>query len=161
MTDSYVDVYGLHGTSKDIAEDIVGGGFDLSKDGYYGNWGYFYEDTPKGRLYACNWAEKKYDAVSIVKANLYCNESHYLDLTDPEIHLREVIRDLSKGGGNVPFNLVAKKILKLVLSDVERVKNTSFQLVKVLVPEGFHNGWDYGYVAKDIRIIKDKKILEL
>lgn len=38
MTDSYVDVYGLHGTSKDIAEDIVGGGFDLSKDGYYGNW---------------------------------------------------------------------------------------------------------------------------
>ena len=161
MTDSYVDVYGLHGTSKDIAEDIVGGGFDLSKDGYYGNWVYFYEDTPKGRLYACNWAEKKYDAVSIVKANLYCHESLYLDLTDPEIHLREVIRDLSKGGDNGPFNLVAKKVLKLVLSDVERVKNTRFQLVKVLVPEGFHNGWNYGYVAKDIRIIKDKKILEL
>ena len=161
MTDSYVDVYGLHGTSKDIAEDIVGGGFDLSKDGYYGNWVYFYEDTPKGRLYACNWAEKKYDAVSIVKANLYCHESLYLDLTDPEIHLREVIRDLSKGGDNVPFNLVAKKVLKLVLSDVERVKNTRFQLVKVLVPEGFYNGWNYGYVAKDIRIIKDKKILEL
>ena len=62
---------------------------------------------------------------------------------------------------NVPFNLVAKKVLKLVLSDVERVKNTRFQLVKVLVSEGFHNGWDYGYVAKDNRIIKDKKILEL
>lgn len=92
--------------------------------------GDFYEDTPKGRLYACNWAEKKYAAVSIVKANLYCHESHYLDLTDPEIHLREVIRDLSKGGGNVPFNLVAKKILKLVLSDVERKKNTHFQLEK-------------------------------
>lgn len=131
MTDSYVDVYGLHGTSKDIAEDIVCGGFDLSKDGYYGNGVYFYEDTPKGRLYACNWAEKKYDAVSIVKANLYCHESLYLDLTDPEIHLREVIRDLSKRGGNVPFNLVAKKILKLVLSDIERVKYTRFQLVKV------------------------------
>lgn len=58
MTHFYVDVYGLHGTSKDIAEDIVCGGFDLSKDGYYGNGVYFFEDTPKGRLYACNWAEK-------------------------------------------------------------------------------------------------------
>lgn len=74
--------------------------------------------------------KKKYAAVSIVKANLYCHESHYLDLTDPEIHLREVIRDLSKEGGNVLFNLVAKKILKLVLSDVERKKNTHFQLEK-------------------------------
>ena len=136
MTDSYVDVYGLHGTSKDIAEDIVCGGFDLSKDGYYGNGGYFYEDNSKGRLYACNWAGKKYDAVSIVKANLYCHESLYLDLTDPDIHLREVIRALSKSGDNVPFNLVAKKILKLVLSDVERKQNIHFQLVKVLVPEG-------------------------
>lgn len=161
MNDSYVDVYGLHGTSKDIAEDIVCGGFDLSKDVYYGNGVYFYEDNPKGRLYACNWAEKKYDTVSIVKANLYCLESLYLDLTEPEVHLREVIKGLSKCGDNVPFNLAAKKILKLVLSDVERVKNTRFQLVKVLVPEGFHNGWDYGYVAKDIRIIKDQKILEL
>lgn len=92
---------------------------------------------------------------------MYCLESLYLDLTKPEIHLREVINDLSKCGDNVPFNLVAKKVLKLVLSDVERVKNTRFQLVKVLLPEGFHNGWDYGYVAKDNRIIKDKKILEL
>lgn len=113
MTDSYVDVYGLHGTSKDIAEDIVCGGFDLSKDGYYGNGVYFYEDNSKGRLYACNWAGKKYDAVSIVKANLYCHESLYLDLTDPDIHLREVIRALSKSGDNVPFNLVAKKSLNL------------------------------------------------
>lgn len=131
MTDSYVDVYGLLGTSKDIAEDIVCGGFDLSNDGYYGNVVYFYEDTPKGRLYACNWAEKKYDAVSTVKANLYCHESLYLDLTEPEIHLREVIKNLSKCGDNVPFNLAAKKILKLVLSDIERVKYTRFQLVKV------------------------------
>lgn len=122
---------------------------------------YFYEDNPKGRLYACNLAEKKYDTVSIVKANLYCIESLYLDLTEPEIHLREVIKNLSKCGDNVPFNLATKKILKLVLSDIERVKNTRFQLVKVLVPEGFHNGWNYGYVDKDIRIIKDKKILEL
>lgn len=122
---------------------------------------YFYEDNPKGRLYACNLAEKKYDTVSIVKANLYCIESLYLDLTEPEIHLREVIKNLSKCGDNVPFNLATKKILKLVLSDIKRVKNTRFQLVKVLVPEGFHNGWNYGYVAKDIRIIKDKKILEL
>lgn len=82
-------------------------------------------------------------------------------MTDPDIHLRKVIRALSKSGDNVPFNLVAKKILKLVLSDVERKQNIQFQLVKVLVPEGSHNGWDYGYVAKDIRIIKDKTILEL
>lgn len=82
-------------------------------------------------------------------------------MSDPEIHLREVIKELSKCGDKVPFYLAAKKILKLVLSDVERKQNIHFQLVKVLVPEGSHNCWDYGYVAKDIRIIKDKTILEL
>lgn len=57
------------GQVRILLKIIVCGGFDLSKDGYYGNEVYFYEDNSKGRLYACNWAGKKYDAVSIVKAN--------------------------------------------------------------------------------------------
>lgn len=78
-------------------------------------------------------------------------------MSDPEIHLREVIKELSKCGDKVPFNLAAKKILKLVLSDVERKKNSHFQLVKVLVPEGSHNGWDYGYVVKTLGSSKIKQ----
>ena len=162
MEEKYIDVYGLHGTSKKQAESIEIGGFDPSQDGYYGEGVYFYEDNDKGREYAISWALRRNTDIGVIKANLYCSESVYIDLTLSDLGLKQLILGFSKNYSSdaVKFNRAVKKLLKNFLSAIEAETGIHYSLIKIFVPEGYHHGWDYGYVVKSTKIIKSQKMLE-
>jgi hypothetical protein len=162
MDNQYIDVYGLHGTSKEQAENIEIGGFDLSKDGYYGQGVYFYEDNNKGMKYAVRWASRKFHVIGVVRANLFCSSDLYIDLAHPEYGLKDWIIKLSKNksSDDTSFNIAVKRLFKNFLYEIEQETGIHCSLVKVFVPEGAHHGWDYGYVAKDKKIIKSQKMLD-
>ncbi|MBO5566819.1 MAG: hypothetical protein J5934_06350 [Succinivibrio sp.] len=158
MTEQYIEVYGLHGTSEENAKLIDAGGFDLSKDGYYGAGVYFYENNEKGLAYAINWARniKKFAKIGIVKADIYCNVVFYIDVTDPNYALKERI-DSFKTSGQDRIKTI-KNLLKTFIKRVEQINQKKFLLFKVYVPEGMHKGWDCGYVVKSTKIIANQSI---
>ena len=161
--EQYIDVYGLHGTSKEQAKSIEAGGFDPSRDGYYGSGVYFYENTHKGKEYAIRWARRKESVIAVIRANLYCSKQTYIDLTRPDYGLKAKISAFSKitSCNDVKFNTAVKKLFKNFLYAVEQEIGMHCALVKVLVPEGDHHGWDCGYVARDVAVIKSQKMLDL
>uniref|UniRef100_UPI00402AE19D hypothetical protein n=1 Tax=Succinivibrio sp. TaxID=2053619 RepID=UPI00402AE19D len=157
MTEQYIDVYGYHGTSEENAKLIDAGGFELSKDGYYGKGVYFYENNEKGLSYSINWARniKKFENIGIVEAEIYCNIDLYLDITNPDYALKERIKSFKMNGQD--RNKSIKNLLKTFIKRVEQANQNEFDLFKVFVPEGMHKGWDCGYVVKTIKIIKKQR----
>lgn len=165
MSDNYVELYGVHGTCKDNAEDIEIGGFDLPSGdkGYYGNGVYFYEDSEKGRRYALNWAKfhKECDFPCVIQAEIYCSLDNYLDLTSNEINLKKIIEKYSNlcKLKKLDFNKEIRKVFISIISANVKNKGTDFHVLKVFVPENCKKGWDAGLVVKRLSCIKKVHII--
>lgn len=166
MSDNYVELYGVHGTCKDRAEDIKTGGFDLPKGdkGYYGKGVYFYEDSEKGRRYAFNWAKyhKKCDSPCVIRAEICCSLTNYLDLTSNEIKIKQLIEKCSKlcSTNKLNFNEEIRKWFISIINANIRNNGADFHVLKVFVPENCGHGWDVGLVVRRPRCIKNQNIID-